>query len=50
MDGGDGGWPILYGSDPISADALSLVIDEDKMSDAERNHTTEQVAYLVLGQ
>jgi sugar lactone lactonase YvrE len=50
MDGGDGGWPILYGADPISAGALSLVIDEDKMSDAERNHTTEQVAYLVFGQ
>jgi hypothetical protein len=50
MDGGDGGWPILYGSDPISIDAISLVIDEDKMSDAERNHTTEQVSYLVFGQ
>jgi hypothetical protein len=50
MDGNNGGWPVLYGPDPILANAIELVIDEDKLSDAERNHTTEQVSYLVFGQ
>ncbi|MGB6043408.1 MAG: PQQ-dependent sugar dehydrogenase, partial [Pirellulales bacterium] len=48
MDGNDGGWAILYGDDPVSPGALNLAIDEDQANDAERNHTTEQVAYLSL--
>ena len=49
MDGGDGGWPVLYGSNPVGGGSLSLAIDEDQIKDTERNHTSEQVAYLVLG-
>ena len=50
MDGGDGGWPVLYGSDPVPASSgtIDLVIDEDQIGDSERKHTTEQVAYLVI--
>jgi len=48
MDGGDGGWAVLYGASPLSASTLDLAIDEDQISDSERNHTTEQVAYLVF--
>ncbi len=48
MDGGDGGWPVLYGADSLTASTLGLVFDEDQLSDVERSHTTEQVAYLVF--
>jgi hypothetical protein len=49
MDGNNGGWAVLYGSDPVSAGTLQLAIDEDQIGDSERNHTTEQVAYIVFG-
>lgn len=50
MDGGDGGWPVLMGSNPVPASGgtIDLSIDEDQLSDSERNHTTEQVAYFVI--
>ena len=47
MDGGDGGWAVLYGSNPVSS-SISLAIDEDTVRNSERNHTTEQVAYWVM--
>ncbi|HEY5578342.1 MAG TPA: hypothetical protein VIL12_01495, partial [Acidimicrobiia bacterium] len=49
MDGTEGGWGILYGSNPVSATSLRLAIDEDRSADSERSHTTEQVAYIVFG-
>ncbi|MGB5706320.1 MAG: PKD domain-containing protein [Arenicellales bacterium] len=48
MDGGDGGWPVLFGADPVSASTIQLAIDEDQIRDTERNHTSEQVAYLAI--
>ena len=48
MDGGDGGWPILYGTNPITSSGLNLAIDEDWAMRYERTHTTEQAGYLVL--
>jgi adhesin HecA-like repeat protein len=50
MDGGNGGWAVLYGDNPVSADMLNLAIDEDQSGDSERAHTTEQVAYVVFEQ
>ncbi|MHC4400846.1 MAG: hypothetical protein ACYTG0_14310 [Planctomycetota bacterium] len=49
MDGGNGGWAVLYGSDPITptGSTLKLAIDEDQAKDSERKHTTEQVASFV---
>ena len=47
MDGGDGGWAVLYGASPITS-VISLAIDEDTVRNTERNHTTEQVAYWVM--
>jgi len=47
MDGGDGGWAVLYGSSPVSS-SIGLAIDEDTVRNAERNHTTEQVSYWVM--
>jgi hypothetical protein len=49
MDGLEGGWPILYGEDALASDVLGLAIEEDWYFDPERSHTTEQVAYLVVG-
>lgn len=50
MDGGDGGWAVLRGNNPVPATSgtISLSIDEDQLRDSERNHTTEQVAYFVI--
>ena len=48
MDGGNGGWPVLYGSDPVSAGGLRLAIDEDTLLDSERSHTTEQVGFIAF--
>ncbi len=49
MDGNDGAWPFLYGTIPLGGSTVSLAVDEDQFRDSERRHTTEQVAYLVLG-
>jgi hypothetical protein len=49
MDGGDGGWPVLTGANPITNTEIRISFDEDQLSDTERNHTTEQVAYFVIG-
>ncbi len=48
MDGGNGGWSTIRG--PVSGNQLVLSIDEDQIGDAERNHTTEQVSYLVMNE
>ncbi len=48
MDGGDGGWSILYGENPLSNDQLSLAVDEDILGDSERWHTTEQIGYFIF--
>lgn len=48
MDGGDGGWPVLYTNQPLSAGNMVLAFDEDREKDLERNHTTEQVAFIVF--
>ena len=48
MDGADGGWAVLYGPDAVSATRLRLAIDEDWYLYPERNHTTEQVSYIVF--
>ncbi len=48
MDGGNGGWALFYGANPISNSSINLAIDEDQLGDTERAHTTEQVAYIVF--
>jgi len=49
INGSDGGWAVLYGDNPVNPTALDLSIDEDQCSDLEREHTTEQVGYIVFG-
>lgn len=48
MDDNDGGWPLLYGANPVVAGTLALAIDEDQVADTERAHSSEQVAYMVF--
>ena len=48
MDATDGGWPVLYGPTAVTATQLRLAIDEDWYLHSERNHTTEQVSYIVF--
>ncbi len=47
MDGGNGGWAVLYGANPVT-NQINLAIDEDTVNDTERSHTSEQVAYWVM--
>ncbi len=48
MDGNNGGWALLYGPNPVSPTNLALAFDEDQLAGSERNHTTEQVAYIIF--
>ena len=44
MDGGNGGWPVLFGADAVGTNVLGLAYDEDQVNDSERAHITEQAA------
>ncbi len=44
----DGGWPVLYGDNPVSNTSLHLAWDEDRIREPERSHKPDQVAYLVF--
>ena len=44
----DGGWAQLHGSPPASTDRLFLSIEEDQITDAERSHPPEQVAFAAF--
>jgi YVTN family beta-propeller protein len=48
MQGGNGGWPVLYGDAPLAGGQLALAFDEDQVLDSERFHTTEPVAYFAM--
>jgi hypothetical protein len=48
MDGRDGSWAVLNGSGALSTQNITIAVDEDQISDTDRNHTTEQVAYMVI--
>lgn len=47
QDGGQGGWAVMYGNDPLAADQMDLAIDEDNLS-TNRSHTTEQAGFWVF--
>jgi len=48
MDGIDGSWAVLAGSPAFSTTTIGIYACEDRLSDAEQKHTTEQVAYLIF--
>ena len=47
MDGGDGSWASISREEPTS-ESVRLGVDEDQILDAERGHTSEQVAILAF--
>lgn len=48
-DGGQGGWSILYGNDPLAANQISWAIEEETVAgDTSRTHTTENVGYWIF--
>jgi vibriolysin len=49
MDGGNGGWPVLFGANQLTNTSITMYFDEDQIGDTERSHTPEQVAYIVFG-
>jgi hypothetical protein len=46
LDGGDGCWAVLY--EAPTQTSIKLAVDEDQIGDTERNHTAEQVFYLII--
>ena len=48
MNGGDTHWPVLFSETPFLDTAFVLSVDEDQITDSERAHTTEEVAYIVF--
>jgi len=48
-DGGQGGWAILYGNDPLPSGQIQWAIDEETVAgDTSRTHTTENVGYWIF--
>ena len=49
MDGGHGGWAVLYGADPLPTNSVQFAIDEETVAaDTTRTHTGENVAYWIF--
>jgi hypothetical protein len=49
MDGNNGSWAQIHGATMTSTTSVYMSIEEDVIGDSERNHTTEQVGYVVFG-
>ena len=48
-NGGQGGWSILFGPDPLAPNTISWAIEEETVAgDRSRTHTTENVGYWVF--
>ena len=48
-DGGQGGWTILYGADPLPPGQILWATDEETVAgDTGRTHTTENIGYWVF--
>ena len=48
-NGGDGGWAVLYGADPLPNGQIVTAIDEEIVAaDTTRNHTAEMVDYWAF--
>jgi hypothetical protein len=48
MEGYNGGWPVLVQDLDPAGSVIGLAVDEDQLSDWERWHVPERIAYLVL--
>ena len=46
-NGGNGGWAVLYGADPLPAGRIQLAVEEETVAgDTTRRHINEEVFYL----
>ncbi|MEM9414199.1 MAG: LamG domain-containing protein [Planctomycetota bacterium] len=48
MDGNNGSWAMLWGASSITRSRVRVIVDEDKLRDPERSHTTEQVGVIAF--
>ncbi|WP_425421156.1 T9SS type A sorting domain-containing protein [Phaeodactylibacter xiamenensis] len=48
VKGGDGHWPVLYGAEPFGNQSFELSVDEDQISDSERWHMDESIAFIAF--
>lgn len=48
MDGNNGSWAMLWGAAAITTNRVRVIVDEDKLRDPERSHTTEQVGVIAF--
>ena len=48
MEGNNGGWAVLYGSNPVAATTVKLAVEEDQIRDSERAHISERLGYIVF--
>ena len=48
MDGGNGSWAVLRGTEPFQGQTIYLSVTDDQIQDEERDHLTEQVGYWVF--
>ncbi|MEM1391259.1 MAG: hypothetical protein AAGG45_09280 [Pseudomonadota bacterium] len=48
-NGGNGGWAVLYGNDPLPSNRINLAVEEETVAgDTSRRHTREEVNYGVF--
>jgi len=48
-DGGQGGWTVLYGTDPLGTNQISWATEEETVAgDTSRRHTSENIGYWVF--
>lgn len=47
-NGGNGGWAVLFGPDPLAGNNIDFAIDEDQIGDAERAHVNEEIAWTAF--
>lgn len=48
-NGGNGGWAVLYGSDPLPNNAINLAVEEETVAgDTTRRHINEELYYGVF--
>lgn len=48
-DGGEGGWTVLYGADPLPSGQILWATDEETVAgDTSRTHTTENIGFWVF--
>ena len=49
QDATEGGWAVLATTTPLTTTSLKTWALEDQITDTERSHTADQVAYVVMG-